>query len=82
MEEHKHTLIQRLVSRIPAYQYPVNEKAAKRSPQRMQMDVLIHQSVHVFKVEGGIRKVGKTYRRAVAKEASKRDTHRNQIKEK
>jgi len=82
----KYTLIQKLLSRIPPYTYPVNELAVKRPPKVKHKPTLFHQSAQFFekKDKDGVvhlMKKGITYKNP-NKKLSARAAHRQQVKEK
>lgn len=78
----QHTLIQKLISRLPTPNlYPTkHKKEEKKDP------VYSHISNHYFEKEDeetgvvSIRRIGLIYRREVAKQPSKRDIHRQKVK--
>lgn len=87
MIEETHTFLQKLLSRIARYTYPVNEKALKREPKIEHQPTLIHQSAEFFEKKDSagvvhLMKKGITYKRKTKKPLSKRAKHRQQVKEK
>jgi hypothetical protein len=85
--ENKYTLIQCLLSRLPKYEYPKNEKAEKRAAKHKHLPVVVHESAVFFEKKDSngvvsLHKKGITFKRNPSKQPSKRDAHRNQAKEK
>lgn len=81
------TFLQKLLSRIAHYTYPVNELADKRPPKVKRQPTLFHQSAEFFwkTDDAGVKhlmKKGITYKRKTQKPLSKRAKHRQQVKEK
>lgn len=75
----KHSLLDKLLSRIPAYSYPNNprnKKAEKKQPNYIFVATKVISVKHPDTGVVSQRIVGYTYRRPAKKLPSKRDLHR------
>lgn len=83
----KYTLIQLLLSRLDKYEYPKNEKVDKRAAKHKHLPVVVHESAVFFEKKDSngvvhLMKKGIIFKHNPRKALSKRDIHRNQVKEK